>query len=86
MPLHLAAAEGNNDAVQLLLESGAEADAVTVNAGCTSQHYAASPGHVGLCELLVGYVADTDAQTARLGTPLHLACFQGASRSSGTAA
>ena len=76
-PLHLAAAEGNNDAVQLLLESGAEADAVTTNSGCTSLHYAASLGHVELCELLVRYGADTDAQTASMGTPLHLAVSRG---------
>jgi len=76
-PLHLATSEGNNDAVQLLLESGAEADAVTTNSGCTSLHYAASLGHVELCELLVRYGADPDAQTARLGTPLHLAVSRG---------
>ncbi|MGB7932189.1 MAG: ankyrin repeat domain-containing protein, partial [Gammaproteobacteria bacterium] len=56
-----------------LLESGAEVDAVATNSGCTSLHYAASLGHVELCELLVRYGADPDAQTARLETPLHLA-------------
>jgi ankyrin repeat protein len=76
-PLHLASAEGNNNAVQLLLENGAEVDAVATNSGCTSLHYAASLGHVDLCELLVRYGADTDAQTARLGTPLHLAVSRG---------
>jgi hypothetical protein len=76
-PLHLAAAEGNNDAVQLLLESGAEVDAVATDSGCTSLHYAASLGHVELCESLVRYGADPDAQTARQGTPLHLAVSRG---------
>jgi ankyrin repeat protein len=36
-------------------------------------HYAASLGYVDLCELLVRYGADTDAQTARMETSLHLA-------------
>jgi ankyrin repeat protein len=76
-PLHLASAENNNDAVKLLLESGAEVDAVATNSGCTSLHYAASLGHVDLCESLIRYGADTDSQTARLGTPLHLAIARG---------
>ena len=76
-PLHLAVVERNNDAVQLLLESGAEVDTVALNSGCTSLHYAASLGHVDLCELLIRYGADPDAQTAKLGTPLHLAVSRG---------
>ncbi|MGB7931138.1 MAG: ankyrin repeat domain-containing protein, partial [Gammaproteobacteria bacterium] len=56
--LHLATTKGNSDVVQLLLESGAEVDAVATNSGCTSLHYAASLGHVELCELLVRYGAD----------------------------
>ena len=76
-PLHLAAAKGNSDVVQLLLENGAEVDAVATDSGCTSLHYAASLGHVELCELLVRYGADPDAQTARLETPLHLAVASG---------
>jgi ankyrin repeat protein len=75
--LHLALAEDNNDAVQLLLESGAEVDAVATSSGCTSLHYAASLGRVDLCELLVRYGADTDSQAASLGTPLHLAVSRG---------
>ena len=63
--------------VQLLLENGAEVDAVATDSGCTSLHYAASLGHVDLCELLVRYGADPDAQTARLETPLHLAVASG---------
>ena len=76
-PLHLATAEGNNDAVQLLLKSGAEVDAVATDSGCTSLHYAASLGHVELCESLIRYGADPDAQTSGLVTPLHLAVVKG---------
>ena len=47
------------------------------DSGCTSLHYAASLGHVDLCELLIRYGADTDAQTAKLETPLHLAVARG---------
>jgi len=76
-PLHLAAEKGNCDVVQLLLESGAEENAVAADSGCTSLHYAASLGHVDLCELLVRYGADSDVQNSRLETPLHLAVARG---------
>ena len=72
-PMHLATAKGLGDIVQVLLENGAEVNVVRTDSGCTSLHYAASLGHVDLCELLVRYGADTDAQTARLETALHLA-------------
>jgi ankyrin repeat protein len=76
-PLHLAAMKGNSDVLQLLLENGAQVDALASDSGCTSLHYAAGLGHVELCELLVRYGADPDAQTARLQTPLHLAVASG---------
>jgi len=76
-PLHLAVKQGNSDMVQILLESGAEVDIVETDSGCTSLHYAASLGHVDLCESLVRYGANPDAQTARLETPLHLAVSRG---------
>jgi ankyrin repeat protein len=72
-PLHLATANGNSDVVKLLLENGVDVNVVRTNSGCTSLHYAASLGHVNLCELLVRFGAETDAQTAKLETPLHLA-------------
>ena len=50
---------------------------VGTNSGCTPLHYAASLGHVDLCELLIRYGADTDAKTSKLETPLHLAIARG---------
>jgi Ankyrin repeats (3 copies)/Ankyrin repeat len=79
-PLHLAAENGNGDAVQLLLDNGAEVDAVAIDSGCTALHYAASLGHVDLCELLVRHGANPDAQTVSLETPLHLAVASGHSK------
>jgi len=76
-PLHLATARGNSDVVQLLLENGADVNVVGTASGCTPLHYAASLRSVDLCELLVRYGADTDARTARLETPLHLAIVNG---------
>jgi ankyrin repeat protein len=76
-PLHLAAVKGNSEGAQLLLENGAEVDAVATVAGCRSLHYAASLGHLDLCELLIRYGAETDAQTVSLETPLHLAIAGG---------
>ncbi len=79
-PLHLATEKGNGDAVQLLLDSGAEVDAVAIDSGCTALHYAARLGHVDLCELLVRHGADPDVQTDSLETPLHLAVARGHSK------
>jgi len=76
-PVLLSAAKGLGDIVQVLLENGAKVDVAEPCSGCTSLHYAASFGHVDLCELLVRYGADTDAQNARLETPLHLAVAGG---------
>ena len=50
---------------------------VGADLGSISLHYAASLGYVDLCELLVRYGADTDAQTAKLETPFHLAITNG---------
>lgn len=76
-PLHLVAANGNSDLIQLLLDNGAGVDAVVVDSGCTALHYAASLGHLDSCELLIRYGADTDTQTVGLETPLHLAVAGG---------
>lgn len=79
-PLHLAAAKGNIDMIQLLLDSGAEVDVVTTDSCYTSLHYAASIGQVELCELLIRRGADTDAQTSTQETPMHLAIARGHSK------
>lgn len=76
-PLHLAAAKGDSDMIELLLDSGAEVDAVATDSGYTCLHYAASMGHVESCELLIRRGADTDALTFRQETPLHLAIARG---------
>ena len=76
-PLHLAATKNNSEVVKILLENGAEVDAVAIDSGCTALHYAASLGYAELCELLARYGANLDAQTTRLETPLHLAVAKG---------
>jgi 26S proteasome non-ATPase regulatory subunit 10 len=76
-PIHLATAKGNRDVVKLLLENGADVNVAGTESGCTSLHYAASLGYVDLCELLVRYGAEADAQTANRETPLHLAVARG---------
>ena len=70
-------AKGDSDMIELLLDSGAEVDAVATDSGYTCLHYAASMGHVESCELLIRRGADTDALTFRQETPLHLAIARG---------
>jgi ankyrin repeat protein len=60
-----------------LLKNGADVNVAGTVSGCTSLHYAASLGYADLCELLVRYGAEADAQTAKLESPLHLAIARG---------
>jgi hypothetical protein len=70
-PLHEAAAEGHVEAVQVLVELGADKEASTA-AGDTPLHWAAYAGHVTVVKTLVELGADIGALDGGAKTPLQL--------------
>ena len=63
-PLHLAAFFGRNEAVELLLDAGADVDAEASNSFLTRVrplHSAAAGGHLECCRLLLAAGADPNA-------------------------
>lgn len=82
-PLHEAARDGNNAAVEALLRSGAPVNA-TYNYGVTPLHKAVKRGHTAIVRTLLAAGANPNAETAEGVTPLfvaskhgHLAVVQG---------
>ncbi|MGI9110926.1 MAG: ankyrin repeat domain-containing protein [Gaiellaceae bacterium] len=77
--LHLAAFFGHEDAAALLLEHGADANAVARNAELevAPLHSAAAGGHSKLVALLLEHGADPNARQLGGFTPLHAAAQNG---------
>lgn len=72
-----AAKEGNITACKLLLEQGAEVNAMDEK-GNTPLHYAAQGGYTELCKLLLEHGADVNVMGNRYcWTPLHFAAEEG---------
>ena len=72
--LHVAAREGEDEIVDLLIGAGAETGAGTRIGAHTPLHLAAGAGHAGVVRALLGAGADPGAATTTSGvTPLHLA-------------
>lgn len=67
--LHLAAFNGHESTVQLLLERGAPLQGIT-NARCTALQLAAENGHLGIVRHLLEAGADVNAGTEKIGTML----------------
>ncbi|GIL77977.1 hypothetical protein Vretifemale_7433 [Volvox reticuliferus] len=76
-PLHYAARGGHLDAVELLLQKGANPNAATRGMGATPLHRAAMQGHFFVVERLLAAGADARAVDCDLETPLHKAAVQG---------
>ena len=70
--LHLAAANGHQDVVCVLLESGAEKDKAD-NKGCTPIFIASANGHEEVVRFLLQMGADKDKATHRGRTPIFAA-------------
>jgi uncharacterized protein len=81
--LHLAAFFGHEDAAALLLEHGADANAVALNPELqvAPLHSAAAGGHAKIVELLLEHGADPNARQEGGFTPLHAAAQNGDRRS-----
>lgn len=71
-PLHLAAQNGHQLAVEILLERGADASVTDAKAR-TALHIAASLGHLGVVETLLQFKASLTAKDKHGNMPLHLA-------------
>uniref|UniRef100_A0A671PMX0 Cortactin-binding protein 2 n=1 Tax=Sinocyclocheilus anshuiensis TaxID=1608454 RepID=A0A671PMX0_9TELE len=71
-----AALNGHTDCLNLLLASGASADAVD-ETGFTPLHAAAENGHHGCVRALVKCGADLERECSQGMTPLYLSCEQG---------
>jgi uncharacterized protein len=77
-PLHLAAFFGHLDVAQLLVERGADIEAVARNPmQVMPLHSAAAGRHLEIARLLVGRGADVNAAQERGFTPLHAAAQNG---------
>lgn len=77
-PLMLAAKTGLENVVQELLARGARVDARGGANGWTALHYGAARGHALVMKsLLTAPLADPGVRTARLETPLTIACSHG---------
>jgi ankyrin repeat protein len=71
-PLHKVALWGDNYAAKVLIEAGAEIDAIG-DMGLTPLHLAVMQGHELLVETLLRYGARTDIRSELSGTALDLA-------------
>ena len=70
-PLHMAAFQGNNEIVELLIAKGANLEAKDRPNGGTPLFDAAQYGRKEVTELLIAKGADVNPKRSRMGTPLH---------------
>eukprot|EP00730_Choanoeca_flexa_P011139 TRINITY_DN23866_c0_g1_i1.p1 TRINITY_DN23866_c0_g1~~TRINITY_DN23866_c0_g1_i1.p1 ORF type:complete len:193 (+),score=31.86 TRINITY_DN23866_c0_g1_i1:102-680(+) len=75
-PLHFAALQGRTNAINVLLDHGADVDA-RERYGVSSLMYAAMKGHVDAIRLLVQRGAEINAKNHNKWTPLHYAARHG---------
>jgi ankyrin repeat protein len=74
--LHLTSCEGSLEAVEVLLEHGANVHMRDIMGG-TALHDASWGGHLRIMRLLLKNGADVDAQSNKALTALHLASYHG---------
>ncbi len=75
-PLHFAAADGNVESVNLLLDRGAKINAATQD-GWTALHFACLRGDKGLVQLLLDRGADVSMTTTAGVSALSIATSEG---------
>lgn len=76
--LHYASIEGHSECVKLLLDHGAEVDAVDTTRWGTPLHYASYHHRTNCVQILLDHNADINARNVYLETPLHESCASGA--------
>jgi hypothetical protein len=80
-PLHVASMHGHTDMLRLLLDGGAQINAVTRTRGATPLHLACQNQQIQAAKLLLqSGECDQDIQDSRGNTALHYASFTGNSR------
>ena len=72
-PLLIAAMEGHNEVVELLISKGADVDARWHGDGATPLRFAAARGYKEIVELLISKGADVNAKAVTGETPLDYA-------------
>ena len=75
-PLYLAAKKGYDEVIKLLLQNGANVNAMG-NQGWTALHVASANGHLTATHVLLDHHADTNVQDDHGKTPLHCALKNG---------
>lgn len=73
--LHLASEYGQAHIVHMMIENGANVDALSDNR-FTPLHQAAYRGHEGTIDVLLNAGAEIDARNIKMETPLHLSCIR----------
>eukprot|EP00775_Hariotina_reticulata_P009518 gene9518-9683_t len=75
--LQLAVAAGSVEVVQLLLQGGADPDAMASTSSATPLHVAVAEGHSAVAEALLAAGAEPDALNTAGAAPVHLAAQKG---------
>jgi len=73
VPLHFAACNGHTNAVQLLIEYGADVNIKTSPRNSTSLHFSSEQGHIHIVKILLDNGAHINEISDRVNTPLDLA-------------
>ncbi|MCA9424298.1 MAG: ankyrin repeat domain-containing protein, partial [Candidatus Omnitrophica bacterium] len=74
-PLHIAAFEGSEEILGIVLDHGADPD-VQDSFGLTPLHLAVTEGHEGVCRALLERGADTNTKDLNGRTPLGVALLE----------
>jgi ankyrin repeat protein len=75
--LHHASFSGNLEAVQLLIEKGADLSARATGISWTPFHLASLRGHKKIVEYLIGHGAHAEVKDAKGRSPVHIASLRG---------
>lgn len=75
--LHVAAANGDANIAQILLDNGSAVEVSNLSNGNTALHQAASSGSKDICRLLIDAMENPEQPNLYGNTPMHAACRAG---------